>query len=101
MERAASAQFQTDAAAARKTLVDSEAEDHAASAKRSTSCQQVDAVPQELEVGSELENSLPMAKEVGTKIVSRSSVEYELCWHSQQLVESGTTQLFSARAPPN
>ena len=82
MERAALAQLQTDAAAARKTLVDSEAEDHAASAKRSTSCQQVDAVLQELEVGSELENSLPMAKEVGTMIVSKSSVEYELCSHS-------------------
>ncbi len=82
MERAASAQLQTDAAVARKTLVDSEAEDLAASAKRSTSCQQVVAVLQELEVGSELENSLPMAKEVGTKIVSRSSVGYELCSHS-------------------
>jgi hypothetical protein len=99
--RAASAQLQTDAAAARKTLVDSEAGDHAASAKRSTSCQQVDAALQESEVGSELENSLPMAKEVGTKIVSRSSAEFELGWHLQQLVEFGTSQLSSARAPLN
>ena len=56
MERAASAQLQTGAAAARKTLVDSEAGDHAASAKRSTSYQAVEVALQELEVGSELEN---------------------------------------------
>ena len=82
MEHAASVQLPTVAAAARKTQADSEAEAPAASAKRSTSCQAVEAALQELEVGSELENSLPMAKEVGTKIVSRSSVEYELCSRS-------------------
>ena len=101
MELAASAQLPTGAAAAQKTLVDSEAEDHAASAKRSTSYQAVAAVLRELEVGSELENLLPMAMVVVTKIASRSSAEYELGWHLQQLVEFGTSQLSSARAPLN
>ena len=82
MEHAASVQLPTVAAAARKTQVDSEAGDHAVSAECSKLYQAVEAALQELEVGSELENSLPMAKEVGTKIVSRSSVEYELCSRS-------------------
>jgi hypothetical protein len=101
LEHAASAQLQTDAAAAHKTLADSEAENHAVSAERSKSYQAVEAALQEWEVGSELENLLPTAMLVGTKIVSRSSAEFELGWHLQQLVGFGTFQLSSARAPLN